>query len=654
MLLRTKLIFGSLTAIVTTGLVAAFIGAWMIGHMLAEQAQDKARLDLNSARLIYFNSLKGIGQQLRLMALGELIPELLSLHQSNSQSTAQTNSQPTAALIKRLDRIRRRENLDLLNLTDAHGSVILRGRLDAAESQNKNSKSYEALIHTALSAKDVVTTTLVLAPVALNLEGRNLADQAQISLIPTAESQPNNRKVEKVGMMLMGAVKLTSAKGNPLGVLVGGKLLNKDNRMVDEIRETIYQGEQYRGQNIGESTICLGDIRIATNVKLPGGIRAVGTRVAPAVRQQVLVHGRPYVAPAMVLNERYITAYEPIRDFSGRVVGILSLGIPDQKFVEMQHRAMLVFISILLGGVMLSIFISVWLARRFSRPIYNLVDAVHDLANGQLDRRVKPNHEVKEFVLLSEGFNQMATSLQERDLQLKHRTQETIGKSERLAMIGRLAAGVAHEINNPLGGIMLFSNLLLRKAAPQSQEYENLERICHETNRCQKIVQGLLDFARHREPKTELTDIHEVLDKTLALIENQAMFLNIECQKNYTAVGKMVRVDPLQLQQVFINLIVNAVEAMSGQGKLTLATRITGMGLEISVSDTGTGISEEHLERLFEPFFTTKEVGHGTGLGLSISRNIVENHGGNMWVNSKTGEGATFYVCLPMVEESEG
>jgi signal transduction histidine kinase len=236
---------------------------------------------------------------------------------------------------------------------------------------------------------------------------------------------------------------------------------------------------------------------------------------------------------------------------------------------------------------------------------------------------------------------------------LLEKRSEEMHKSERLAMIGRLAAGVAHEINNPLGGIMLFSNLLLRKAPAAGTERENLERICSEAKRCQKIVQGLLDFARHREPKAEPVDIHEVLDKTLQLVENQAMFQKIETVKDYRKGGRLVRVDPSQIEQVFINLLFNAVEAMKGKGRLTISTQSVdrGKGIQISITDTGCGIPEEYMERLFEPFFTTKGVGEGTGLGLSISRGIVENHGGKIWATSKVGQGTTFSIRLPAIQD---
>ena len=226
-------------------------------------------------------------------------------------------------------------------------------------------------------------------------------------------------------------------------------------------------------------------------------------------------------------------------------------------------------------------------------------------------------------------------------------------RSERLALIGHLAAGVAHELNNPLGGILLFSRLLLRKAPADGVERENLERIAKEAERSQKIVQGLLDFARQREPTLESADVNDIAQKTVSLLENQATFHNIEIITRFQPDLPPVCIDTSQIQQVFVNIIMNAGEAMDGQGTLTIITS-TGAEprrIEISFADTGCGIREADMAHLFEPFFTTKEVGHGTGLGLSISHGIVQKHGGTLSVHSCVGQGATFVVSLPEAEE---
>ena len=241
----------------------------------------------------------------------------------------------------------------------------------------------------------------------------------------------------------------------------------------------------------------------------------------------------------------------------------------------------------------------------------------------------------------------MGRELQETQLQLL--------QSEKMASLGKLAAGVAHEINNPLGGILIFSKMLLEDLSPDDPRKEDLERICDESTRCKEIVKGLLEFARQTSYKMEPTDLNRALVQGISLLENQALFHNIRIVKNLDPNLPPITANTGQLNQVFMNIILNAAEAMKGQGTFTVNTRL-GPEKETVImefTDTGCGIKEEHLTRIFDPFFTTKEVGKGTGLGLSMSYGIVEKHRGRIWVKSKEGEGATFTIELPVRAEIE-
>jgi len=228
-------------------------------------------------------------------------------------------------------------------------------------------------------------------------------------------------------------------------------------------------------------------------------------------------------------------------------------------------------------------------------------------------------------------------------------------ESERLAIIGQLAAGVAHELNNPLGGVLVYSHLLVEDLDDEDPKRENLEKIVIQATRCKEIVKGLLDFAHQTEPKIELANINKILKDTLSLVENQALFQNIKISKSFCSSPPQVMVDKAQIQQVLMNIVFNAAEAMEGYGDLIISTRVTETDrfMEIEFTDTGCGIPEENLERLFEPFFTTKEVGHGTGLGLAISYGIIQRHGGDIEVKSQVGKGTTFTIRLPIGKEKE-
>jgi two-component system NtrC family sensor kinase len=389
---------------------------------------------------------------------------------------------------------------------------------------------------------------------------------------------------------------------------------------------------------------------VATSILLKNGQRAIGTTVDPIVRKRVLEQDRPLVDRATVLGHTYFTAYEPIHDSDGRAIGILSIGVPERNFSLLRNEALLLFLGIVLCGAVAAFQLAEMLARRILHPIQELTRAMRSYAHGNMELRLAPfTRSPAEFTELGNGLKAMAKALYQRQLQLKYRTEEQLGKAERLAMIGRLSAGVAHEINNPLGGILLFSSLLLKNAAPDNRDHSALERICNEAKRCQQIVQGLLDFARPREPKRELIVLDNVVDRTLQLVSGQSLFHNIRIAIDYEEPKPEVFVDPAQLQQVVLNLIVNAAEAMGGRGTLTLATRSVddGTAAQIEIADSGCGIAPENLERLFEPFFTTKEAGKGTGLGLSISRSIVESHHGTIWAESEASGGTRFFIRLP-------
>jgi two-component system NtrC family sensor kinase len=227
-------------------------------------------------------------------------------------------------------------------------------------------------------------------------------------------------------------------------------------------------------------------------------------------------------------------------------------------------------------------------------------------------------------------------------------------RSDRLAMIGQLAAGVAHEINNPLGSILLFSRLTVQQMPAGGRARENLERIEKETKRCHAIVKSLLDFARERKPLVESADVNQLLDETLKLFEGQFLFQNIEVARDYDLKLAAIPADRSQLQQVFMNIILNAVDAMKGKGRLGIATRTNAADgvIEIGISDSGGGISPENIDRIFDPFFTTKGVGHGTGLGLSVSYGIIQSHNGDIAVSSVPGSGAIFTISLPLTKGS--
>lgn len=258
--------------------------------------------------------------------------------------------------------------------------------------------------------------------------------------------------------------------------------------------------------------------------------------------------------------------------------------------------------------------------------------------------------------IVYEGDRELASVGIFRDLRERIKMQQQLEEtyrqllhSEKLASLGKLAAGVAHELNNPLGGILMYANMLLEQAG-EGPAAQDLKEIVEQALRCKEIVRGLLEFARRRGEELARVQVNEVLEKCVGLMSKQAAFLNIQWEKQFQADLPQVAADPDQLSQVFTNLIVNAADAMEGKGTLGIRTWAEGEPAQVHVEiwDTGSGIPEEHLQKIFDPFFTTKEVGKGTGLGLSIAYGIVRRMGGDIQVKSKLGQGTTFHLRFPL------
>jgi two-component system NtrC family sensor kinase len=250
---------------------------------------------------------------------------------------------------------------------------------------------------------------------------------------------------------------------------------------------------------------------------------------------------------------------------------------------------------------------------------------------------------------LKEFNEELERRVEERTRELRA-AQDQLIQSEKLATIGELAAGVAHEINNPIGVILGFAQVMLKRIGENDQMYRPLSAIEREGVRCKNIVQDLLDFARQNKPAPRRLNVNQVVDAAANLMEHQSNLEHVVVSRDYAADLPDVVADENQLQQVFFNIILNAYQVMPDGGELRITSRVEEGEVRVAFGDTGPGIPREHIHHIFDPFFTTKEVGEGTGLGLSVSYGIVKQHGGTIDVQSEEGAGATFIVKLPAVE----
>jgi two-component system NtrC family sensor kinase len=637
--IATKLILSFLLIVMMASLIFTIVGIRLINGRVVAEAQETVKRDLNSAREIYTGQLRHINDIVRLTADRYII------------ITALTSGNIKDAAVELL-RIKDKEGLDVLDITDTAGAVLLRANnWDLAG----DSQARDELVAAVLRTRAPVSATEIVSGAELAKESPQLSKQAFLQMIDTPMARPLSQTQQTSGMMLKAAAPILDYEGNFIGVVYGGVLLNKNYEMVDQVKQTVFQGLKYKGEDIGTATIFQDDVRISTNVTNVNGARAIGTRVMEPVYDQVIVKGEPWIGRAFVVNNWYITAYEPIEDLNHQRIGILYVGILEQKYTDIKTEVEVVFLGITILGALLTMVFAYSISRNISTPVQKLVAASGEVANGNFNARVQIQSG-DELGMLADSFNRMAATLQDREQELQEFTKSKIMESERLALIGQLAAGVAHELNNPLQGIVTYSHLLLESMPADEQCRPNLEKIVTQAGRCSDIVRGLLDFSRQRKSNKTLYDVNKVLRQCLSLLENQAIFQNIEMQKSLADNVPLTVLDPSQLERVFMNIIINAAEAMDGKGRLAVSTKFDperGM-IEVTFADSGPGISQENLKKIFSPFFTTKDAGHGVGLGLAISYGIIKDHKGNISVSSRASGGATFAVQLPVIAEAEG
>jgi two-component system, NtrC family, sensor kinase len=468
---------------------------------------------------------------------------------------------------------------------------------------------------------------------------------------------------------MVAAAPVRDAAGNVSGALYCGILLNNNNRLVDRIKSVVYEGGKSEGKDEGGSTITLGDLRIATNVLDSNNQRAIGTRLSEEVYNQVVLKDEKWFSRAFVVKDWFFSAYEPIHSLEGVPIGALYVGMPEKPFAMLKFDMSLWFSGVLLLGTLIGLGVARVVSSRLAKPVKELETLARRVAAGErcVSITVSSNDELGD---LEEEFNLMSAALtsQEQEIRALNRgleekvlarteelaeknrilveTQQELVRVEKLAAIGELAAGVAHEINNPLA-IIRGNTELVQDALPEDSPcQEELEIVTRQLSRVERIVANLLRFARRERKQSGRTSLNLILEEILRQVGHQIPLTGIVVATDYDPAGPEVMGDADQLQQVFTNLIINAVQAMPMGGTLTIATRADydNGACAITVSDSGSGILPENLEQVFNPFFTTRA--NGVGLGLSVSYGIIRDHGGEIGVDSTPGKGTSFRVTL--------
>ena len=619
----------ALTAAITIG-VSSLITYRVINKYL-EDAQD-ARIgrDMDLAKAFYDDKLQHISATAQRIASSRITEHNIgSASRGDSSSIAAITSVVENEIAYLPPGTQR-----FVVLTDAHGNYVTggiapTGVLDPISSQSKWTSL--PIVSATLSQGKAQAATEVLPDSILAALG--LEEQADIPLTetPKAATEPFDSREGTAGLTLVSTAPVISDDGEIVGSVLTGHLFNQDYTLVDRIKEVA---------GVDTVTIFFGDLRVSTNVENELGNRAIGTRVSQEVFDTVLIDGKEFTGPAYVVNQWYTTRYSPLYDHVGQIVGMLYVGAKQAAFQSLLDTFQREVSLIAAATIVLAILIAIPLSLSISQPFTDLVAATHRVARGDWSVRV-PIRGLREMRTQAESFNTMVETLQE--------TQDQLVQTEKLASIGQLAAGVAHEINNPLGSVLLYADILCKETPEENvQQREDLQMIIREANRCKTIVNDLLNFSRQNEVLAQTIDLNAMLLQLAREHRKQELYQTIEIIEDLDPSVPPIQADPLQIHQVLVNLMNNAAEAMPDGGELTLRTR-SGPApgfVAIEVQDTGSGISEENMKRIFTPFFTTKPIGKGTGLGLAIAYGIVKMHRGQINVQSAIGRGTTFTIIL--------
>jgi len=619
MSLRARLIVAFLALIVSSASATIVIGNIVFGDKVLELALSKMGTGLKAAQLGLDNEI----DRLRLMA--------------RVKAERLRGVSPLTAL-ERCGVLPLSAVLDFALLTTPHGGTLIRVGAHEATGGPEHAPPPEARTCQPLAFDPALLTDERLGPIVDH--ARQTGEVAGLlTLAPEAMARLGYQRPPAEGLFVVAATPLSEG-----AILVLGGMINGRTRLVSNPLEDLWPDER----RWHEATIFLGDRRIATTI----GGRGLGTRVDDVVVEKVLRRGEAYLGSADILGESFYTAYVPLEDWRGGVIGILGLGAREEAYTDMRNQTITLFSALIAVGMMFGFVMTYAVSKWLIRPVSELARGMDRVARGDVDHKVRIASG-DELGRLARAFNLMVRTIKERDIRLREMTQERLTQVEKQVSIGRLAAGVAHEINNPLTSVLSLSMLLRNETAGDDSRRQDLNIIVEETTRCRDIVRSLLDFARERPPEKRVVDVHQVLRDTLILATRYEGVERLQIVEAFSDERLLVNVDPRQLQQVFTNIVTNAAEASEPDSTFTIATDEDSSGgfVQVQFIDTGKGIPRPDLARVFQPFFTTKGARKGTGLGLSVSLGIVQRHGGTIEIDSEEGAGTTVTVLLPRVVE---
>lgn len=638
--LQAKIIVTFLSIVIIGGLVALTLGILLYGKTILKEAENKVRIDLNSAWMVYNEAIDDIKIIVQMTAERLFLAEGLRTGQFEQVE-------------RELKKIQVVYHLDFLTLVDRKGKVLLRARNTSVAGGDLSNDTF---VMRALK-KQFVSGTQIIVQEELAKESSELVRQAFMVLVPTPKAKPRATDRETAGMALKAAVPVTDENGGIIGVLYGGKMLNRNYEIVDRIKDTVFRGEKHEGKDTGTATIFQWDLRISTNVRDKNGNRAVGTQVSSDVHERVLENGFTYIGRAFVVNANYITAYEPIRNIEGEIIGILYVGTLEQPFLDIRNGVIFSFLGIAVLGVLITLILSFFLTKSITRPISQLVRATYDISAGHFPAAV-PVHAKDEIGQLAQSFSKMSQDLR-RTMEDKDAINRNLKDLNQRYL--ELLGFTTHELKQPLGVLNGYLVMLQDESIGKLITPRQREAICEmrsNVNLMTDMIQKYLQLSKIESDKLAVNKrsvrIYQEIIQPVIKGEEPGMAIkqmrvNLE---NYETMKKVeVDADPLLIWIVFSNLINNAIKYGKTGGEISIAYQNDDSFHRFHVKNEGLGIPKDSLDEVFKKFtrIQREKVGRvmGTGLGLYNTKEIIEKHGGKIWAESEEGQWADFVFLIP-------
>ncbi|MEW6615564.1 MAG: cache domain-containing protein [Thermodesulfobacteriota bacterium] len=625
------------------GILGALVGAMLINRTTLNEAQLRVNLDLRSAWNVIQGELDKLNLFVGVLGTGRRVESAYYAPDSPIHRAS-------------LEAVRRQCEFDFLSLTDARGQVIVR----TVEPYNKGDYlTNDPFVSSALKGKSV-SGFAILSPGRLRVEGGDLEERAFIVFEPTPKAKFRPKTSESAGMALVAAAPIYDENGNILGALHAGILLNRNHALVDKIRSIVFEDEIYDGRYLGTVTIFQWDTRIATNVKFANGNRATGTRVSADVYDKVLENNLNWYDRAFVVNDWYISAYNPIHDIEGRVIGILYVGVLAKKYNDIKLALWKFYGGLSFGAAVFVLAVGLIFARRLTGSLRRLADAAGGIATGDLNLRVEEPLIDDEIRDLTRTFNAMASSLHDREEKLKAANIELEDTNASLQQLNAnyldMLGFVSHELKNTLGVIYTSARALdAGLIGPLSEKQGALiHGISRNIDSAVRMTRNYLNLAQieRGELKVEakiidlISDVvNPVLGELEQTVAEQSVIVENELPETLPIMG-----DPNLLLIVYKNLLTNALKYGCHNGKIRLGFKREEKNFRFEVWNEGEGLSSDKISQLFQKFVRLQdkpERSRSTGLGLFITKDIVTKHGGVIWAESEVGKWINFIFTLP-------